>query len=157
VTVTNGGQLSTIATAIGSNSNSFGAATVTGSGSQWTIVPGGGLSIGLNGSGALTVSSGGAMVSNAPVQIGTGASGSGFLTVTGSSSVFDSGSNALIIGSSGEGHLTISGGGTVNNGSFGTIGSIIGSSGDVTITGADHCGHERQPIRRQQRRRHAGH
>ena len=130
-TVIAGGPAVAAGTDIGNVAGSQGAVTVTGAGSSWTN--GGLLSVGTNGTGALTIANGGA-VSNTNGFIGFATGSQGATTVTGTGSSWTN-SGLLSVGNSGTGALTIANGGVVSN-TNGFIGLATGSQGAVTVTGA---------------------
>lgn len=110
---------------VGINSGSTGTVTVDGTGSDWTST--GSITIGLAGTGTLSISNGG-KVSNSNGYIGQNAGGSGAVTVAGTGSTWTN-VGSLYIGQSGTGTLNIENGGTVSNTS-----GIIGDSGNGTVT-----------------------
>jgi outer membrane autotransporter protein len=134
ILVANGGAIS------GSNGSSYlgqaagssGTVTVTGAGSSWTIPSS--LLIGINGTGAMTISNGGA-VNTGDGYLGVAAGGTGALTVTGANSTWTS-TGGISVGSSGSGVLTISNGGTVSTAVGMAIAASAGSTGALNI-GAD--------------------
>ncbi|MGI9365258.1 MAG: hypothetical protein ACR2O8_08750 [Rhizobiaceae bacterium] len=89
----------------------MGTAWVDGAGSQWNMT--GGLWVGDNGEGNLSISNGGKVSTNNNVTIGNGATGIGAVVVTGMGSTLSAGS-VLQVGGSGNGALTISDGGMVS-------------------------------------------
>lgn len=96
---------------------------------------GGTLMIGVSGAGALTISSAGT-VSSAGGIVGDQASGNGTATVTGAGSSWTSSSD-VNIGLGGTGVLTVDNGGSVSAAGNGVIGYFPGSSGLVTVSGAN--------------------
>jgi T5SS/PEP-CTERM-associated repeat protein/autotransporter-associated beta strand protein len=134
--ISNGGSVSDYSTDdIGSNAGSSGTVRVSGSGSSWTDR--GDLTVGDNGPGTLTITSG-ALVSDSNGLIGNGTDSSGMATVSGAGSTWTS-TGTLIVGGSGTGTLLITNGGAVSSVSSnygGTIGYSLGSSGMVTVTGS---------------------
>jgi fibronectin-binding autotransporter adhesin len=102
---------------------------------SWTV--GGDLAIGDTGVGTLDITAGG-VVDNQFAYVGASASGSGTVIVSGrdAGGVASTWNNAgdLIVGDQGVGELTIRDGATVRN-TFGSIGSQIGGTGKITVTG----------------------
>jgi len=132
LTINSGGSVNAAGSSIiGNLAGSTGTATVTGSGSTWT--GGGTMTVGNNGTGSLTISSGGT-VSNTSGTIGNVANSVGTATVTGIGSSWAN-SGDLRVGNSGTAALTISDGGTISNTS-GYIGLSVGSIGTATVTGS---------------------
>lgn len=152
----NGGSTATSGSvAIGSNSaTGNGTANIAGSGTTWTN---GGVNLGTVGTGTLTISNGASVTSNRSIGVAPVVSIGGTATVTGTgsqwsidgsqfASPFD-GQVTLGIGSKANtaGSLTVSNGGTVtirNNATDGRlaevrIGVASGSTGTLTVTGAN--------------------
>jgi T5SS/PEP-CTERM-associated repeat protein len=117
---------------IGEGVGSQGTAMVTGVGSTWTNSNL--LSVGTNGTGTLTIENGGA-VSNVNGFVGFATGSQGAVTVTGAGSTWTN-SGFLSVGNGGTGTLTLASGGVVSSANGGFIGSILGSQGAVTVTGA---------------------
>lgn len=129
--ISNGGVVSDTIGYLGTNiSSSIGTATVTGSGSAWTNSST--LNIGNNGTGALTVTNGGA-VSAANFVIGQSTGGLGSAVVSGSGSMLTD-TNNLNIGSRGTGTLTVSDGGQAFSTADYNIGTYAGGSGTATVS-----------------------
>jgi outer membrane autotransporter protein len=91
------------------------------------------LSVGSNGTGMLTIQSGGTLADSFGT-IGNLPGGLGTVTVTGAGSNW-SNAGSVVVGGLGTGTLTIQDGGTVNSGG-GSVGLSAGSTGAVTVTGA---------------------
>ncbi|WP_165789438.1 autotransporter-associated beta strand repeat-containing protein, partial [Billgrantia endophytica] len=136
--IADGGGVSSQGGMIGSatNTNTNGAVTVKGNGSQWNS--GSYLDVGYSGSGELNIEAGGT-VSNASFGIiGHESEGEGTLTVTGTGSRWDNGWD-IEVGRHGRGTLTIADGGEVavdrgGNGVGGvTIANHDGSTGTLNI------------------------
>jgi len=108
------------------------SATVTGTGSEWTI--GGSLIVGDLAAGSLAITAGGS-VSAANLTVGNSTSGVGDLSVSGTTSVLSLGTQ-LVVGAAGIGDVAISNGATISAAS-GTIGADAGASGVVDIEGAN--------------------
>ena len=109
--------------------------TVTGAGSAWTNSEL--LSVGTNGTGALTIANGG-VVSNTNGFIGFATGSQGAVTVTGAGSTWIN-SGDLFVGRLGSGALTIANGGSVNvGGGAGTVfvANQAGSTGTLNIGAA---------------------
>jgi T5SS/PEP-CTERM-associated repeat protein len=117
---------------IGEGVGSQGTARVTGVGSTWTNSNL--LSVGTNGTGTLTIENGG-VVSNVNGFVGFATGSQGAVTVTGAGSTWTN-SGFLSVGNGGTGTLTVASGGVVSSANGGFIGSITGSQGAVTVTGA---------------------
>lgn len=135
LSILNGGTLSSSTSGqLGSSLGSDGAATVSGTGSAWTM---GQLQVGDFGDGTLTISAGGLVSNSSTVSIGLNATGIGIATVTGTNSRWDI-PDLLTVGSSGVGTLTISSGGTMTSSAAGGafVGQSAGSDGRVTVTGS---------------------
>jgi len=90
--------------------------------------------VGKNGTGALSVESGG-VVSNTDGYIGSSITSTGEVTVSGSNSQWNN-SDELRVGVSGSGILSVEAGGRVSS-SGGYIGTEPDSTGEVTVTGAN--------------------
>lgn len=137
LTISAGGAVNNRNGTIGHYSGSSGTVTVTGTDSRWTNSNE--LVVGWSSTGTLTISAGGT-VSNTNGFLGARDGGNGTVTVTGAGSTWNN-SKQLILGyvdSSGSstGVLTIENGGTVIN-ADGRIGLSAGSTGTVTVTGAN--------------------
>ena len=120
---------------LGDLSGSTGTATVSGSGATWANS--GDIYIGTNGTGALSIGSGGT-VSSAVGRVGgcdgcsTGAVGA--VTVSGGGATWTN-SAGLAIGYSGTGQVTIANGGKVLTGpTGGYLGLLAGATGTMTVT-----------------------
>ncbi|MFA5335578.1 MAG: autotransporter domain-containing protein [Candidatus Omnitrophota bacterium] len=103
-----------------------------GTGTAWTI--GGGLVVGDNANGSMTVSGGGDVSNAFTSYVGGNAGSSGAVTVTGAGSTWVN-TQDMFIGSGSTGTLTISAGGLVSD-TYGNIGGFAGGNGTVTVTGA---------------------
>jgi fibronectin-binding autotransporter adhesin len=137
ITVRSGSVLSNSIGQIGYMAGSEGAATVTGSNSQWNNSSN--LFVGRFGAGTLTIESGG-KVSNTNGFIALNSTGVGSVQVTGAGSEWNN-NLAVLVGDGGTGTLLIESGGKVtsNVGSLalsGAIGYELDSQGTVTVTGA---------------------
>ncbi len=141
LTVEQGGAVSSVRGRIGVFSGGGGAASVgrtsllDGSQASWTIANG--LEIGVEGTGTLSVNSGG-KVSSGSVWIGgssfaTGASGVGVLSVNGTGASFSTGD--FHVGYRGTGSLNLTNGASVVALSS-TVGEKAGSVGTVSVSGA---------------------
>nr|WP_321400397.1 hypothetical protein [uncultured Desulfobacter sp.] len=135
LSVTGGSSASSYNSFLGASSDGIGEATVSGGGSIWTITHG--LAVGVDGgTGSLTISNGGTVVSEVG-YIAFSDAANGTVTVDGADSTWTLTSLAgLEVGRDGTGKLTITNGGTVT-----TSGSVdIGESGEdgtgtVTVDG----------------------
>ena len=135
--VQSGGDAVTSFSAVVGDS-STGHATVTGSGSTWTLGSGASLDVGSGASGQLEVTSGGVVSGNGPASLGIPSGITGTANVSGSGSKWAM--RDLVVGGQGAGVLSISGGGSVDvtgGSTFGTsIGDQIGGSGAVSVDGS---------------------
>ncbi|WP_181176144.1 autotransporter domain-containing protein [Mesorhizobium sp. B2-3-4] len=131
LTIQTGGTVGSTAGRVGVNPGSTGTVTVTGAGSQWTIVND--LYAGFAATGTLTIQNGG-QVHNAKGLIGFGPNATGTVTVDGAGSKWING-DVLLVGDQGTGTLTISNGGVVTS-SDGGVGWLGGATGTVTVDGA---------------------
>ncbi len=103
-----------------------------GAGTAWTI--GGGLVVGDNANGSMTISGGGDVSNASTSYVGGNGGSSGAVTVTGAGSTWVNTVDTFI-GSGSTGTLTISAGGLVSD-TYGNIGGFAGGNGTVTVTGA---------------------
>ena len=136
LTIQNNGTVNlSVGADIGEPVGSQGTATVTGAGSTWSN--GGLLSVGTNGTGALTIADGGAVNNtNGFVAFATGSQGA--VTVTGAGSSWTN-SIALFVGRFGTGSLTIADGSTVSvagGGGTAFVATQLGSIGSLNIGAA---------------------
>jgi fibronectin-binding autotransporter adhesin len=129
-----GGSLSSVGGHIASMTGLLGAATVTGTGSRWTLS--GGLYVGDLGTNTLTVADGGLVSAQTGV---VGFSGSGRAAVAGANSRLTL-SDDLYVGYQRTGTLTVADGGTVSVGTNGggtvTVAHLAGSTGTLAIGAA---------------------
>lgn len=134
LTVSDGGRVtSTSSSVIGFVTSGIGTALVTGAGSLWESQNH--FFVGHNGTGTLTISSGGQVTSAELIALGYFATGVGTATVTGSGSRLESGS-AFSVGALGTGTLTISDGGLVSSTGTMYIAQNAGSTGTFNIGAA---------------------
>lgn len=113
---------------IGDLAGATGSATVTGTGSSWSVAQD--FNVGRHGNGSLSILNGGAVSSDrAYIANNTGSSGS--VVVSGSGSSWTS-TGVLHVGSQGSGTLLLSNGGTVNAGSL-HVAHATGSTGVLSI------------------------
>jgi outer membrane autotransporter protein len=96
------------------------------------------LSVGANGTGMLTIQTGGTLV-NELATIGNLQGGLGTVTVTGTGSNWTS-IGVVVVGGQGTGTLTIQDGGVAES-SGGSVGQSAGSTGTVTVTGPGSTWH----------------
>jgi T5SS/PEP-CTERM-associated repeat protein len=135
LTIQNGGQLTTSLGAnnatIGSSATGFGAVTVTGANSKWTLAAGNAFIIGPSGIATLTVSNGGTVTAGSLTNIGNNAGSSGTVTVTGADSRLNINAN-LNIGNTlgGQGHFNVTSAGAATS----LVTTLAG--GDATVSGA---------------------
>lgn len=125
-----GGTVESAAARLGNVAGATGEVTVDGSGSVWTV-GNGGLDVGLDGRGSLTVANGG-IVNAADTVIARNAGSSGSIAVSGSESAFNAGD--LYVGDVGGGSLRVHTGGAVTSES-GYVATRTGSSSSVTVDG----------------------
>ena len=111
---------------------SDGTAVITGSGSEWANS--GGLGIGVGGTGALAVLSGGTLTSGTAI-VGVGAGSVGAVAVDGAGSTWMS-TGVWSIGGGGTGRLVISNGGAASTTELIYVGENTGGTGSVTVDGA---------------------
>ena len=129
--VDGGSDLLSGALYIAQDSSVTGSVTITGAGS--TLTSNDNTYVGYRGNGSLTISDG-AVVNGAGCSIGD--YGTGAVTVSGGATWTNSGDyDQLSVGNYGTGTLNISGESTVTGASL-LIGSVSGSSGSVTVSGA---------------------
>ncbi|MFG1418080.1 autotransporter-associated beta strand repeat-containing protein, partial [Xanthobacter sp. V0B-10] len=131
--IENGGTVTSGAAILAETSSSPGTANVTGAGSTWNLGIGS-LSVGASGTGVLTVSNGGTVLSGES-YIGEYGGASGAATVTGTGSTWNLGTGALYVGSGATGTLLVADGGTVQNTGNVHLGVDAGVSGTATVTG----------------------
>ncbi|KFD20322.1 putative autotransporter protein [Yokenella regensburgei ATCC 49455] len=139
--VLNGGKVGLVFMNVGQNDNSTGTVVVDGAGSQLlaTVTPSSGITVGTSGTGSVTISNGGSIISNSATTVGWGKNANGTVNVDGSGSSWVINSGPMIVGGAGTGSMSITNGGVVKSAG----GSIAGGSpaddaagkGDVTIDG----------------------
>lgn len=150
--ITSGG-VTTLASnlAVGSQGSS-GSVLVSGAGSRLNL--GAQLLVGSgttnpNGSGALTIQAGGAVmltaaadISRTYVVIGSAVNTTGTVVVTGAGATLDAGANGVSVGNTGNGTLSVTSGGTARSASPNSLfqsaisaGRLAGSAGTVTVSG----------------------
>ncbi len=120
--VEKGGTVASKGGTIGYLNSAEGIATVTGSGSSWTVGTDG-LVIGDRASGSLTVADSGTVITASEVTIGKAAGSTGTVAVTGAGSSLTVAGTGLFIAQDGTGSLTVANGGTVTS----TADIIVGS------------------------------
>ncbi len=118
---------------LGSAPGASGAISVAGSGARWQSNFSSSLLVGAAGIGRLSLTSGATALSGA-ITLGQQGTGSGSLLIDGAGSSWQSG--PLTIGLSGKGSLRVQNGGVLTSASDSTLGSLAGSAGDATVTGA---------------------
>ena len=155
LTIDNGDFLASDYGYIGYDSTATGMVTVDGWGgtfcSTWSNSSD--LYGGYNGSGTLSITSGGS-VSNTNGYIGYNSGSTGMVTVDGCGSTWTN-SGDLYVGNSGSGTLSITNGGSVSD-TVGYIGYYSGSTGMVTVDGCRlDLDQQWRPLRRQLRQRDA--
>ncbi|HEY2837898.1 MAG TPA: PEP-CTERM sorting domain-containing protein [Pirellulales bacterium] len=127
-----GGSASSANGLIGVQSGAVGLASIHGTGSQWNIASG--LTVGAQGDGTLSISSGATVaVQNANgATVGSDNGSTGAVTISGDGSSLTMGD--LSVGRFGEGSVTIQQGASASN-ARADIGSEAGGSGSVVVTG----------------------
>ena len=85
------------------------------------------LTVGQNGTGELTIQSGGTVNTMSLGAVGNLAGSQGMVTVTGAGSTWTNSGN-VVVGGIGTGTLTIQNGGTVNSGGGASVGQSVGSN-----------------------------
>lgn len=126
--VSNGGKINGAGGSIG-GSGGVGQATITGSGSSWTMTS----AFTLDGNSTLTVSDGAAITSNSTLANSTPGT-SGNITVGGNGASWTEAST-IVLGYGGTTNLTLGSGGSITTGSFFRLGQNSTSSATVTQTG----------------------
>jgi T5SS/PEP-CTERM-associated repeat protein len=126
LTVTNNASLNTATFGtFGGSTGAYGAGTIS-AGGAWTL--GGGLTVGNQGTGKLTIS-GGTVDDNGYTNIGQQTGSTGAVTIN--NGTFTAGTG-LTVGNQGNGTLTLDGGTVANDGNT-EIGQQAGASGTVTV------------------------
>ena len=130
---------------IGTNGGVTGEATVSGSGSSWTL-DGTGVWVGHNGTGTLTVESGATFTSPKATNVGNGGSGNGKIVVSGVGTVYNTGTFASgnddngdrsQIGIYGTGTVEITNGAKYNDNVYACyLGRQASGNGTITVDGA---------------------
>ena len=157
LTIDSGAHVSAINSNLGISDMSMGTATITGATSTWDS---GLLNVGLGGNGFLSIESG-AQVSSAGGSVGATIGSSGTATVTGSTSAWTingdfsvggqgtgqltitaggklvQSSGNLVVGDFGAGKLVITAGGQVTGADTGDLGNEAGSTGEISLSGAN--------------------
>lgn len=131
LTISSGGRVSSTTARLGDVVGSTGTASVSGSGSTWTLSDR--IGVGTSGTGSLTVSAG-ATVSSTGGIVGWNTSGIGTAVVTGAGSRWTN-SGVLYIGNEGDGTLTVGAGGVVTS-TDGYVATENGSTSSATVTGS---------------------
>ncbi len=132
LTITNGGRVDGPSFGvIGGDATGTGKLTVDGVGSTWTS---GSVDVGDQGKGTLIVTNGGRVESGNRTEIGAEAGAEGVATVDGAGSTWVMNGN-LRVGDEGDGSLTITRGGSVSTSYDGSVGTVAGVSGTVTVDG----------------------
>jgi fibronectin-binding autotransporter adhesin len=132
IMINQSGTVSDGGATLGQATNSHGSATVTGTGSSWNH-PNRDFVVGGDGTGMLTVSSGGT-VSDSDGFVADFEHSTGTATITGAGSAWNS-TSFFAVAQFGHGMATIEAGGAVST-KFGFIGTQLGSNGTLTVTGA---------------------
>lgn len=129
--VETGGTVESASARLGNVAGAAGSAVVQGSSSSWTVGSGG-LDVGVDGTGSLTVSGGG-LVSSVSTVLAANAGSIGSATVSGSGSAFHNTGN-LYVGDAGNGSLQVQTGGTVTS-DAGYVATRTGSTSSVIVNG----------------------
>ncbi len=129
--VTTGGKVESVSARLGIVAGAVGEATVDGGGSGWTVGSGG-LGVGIDGTGSLTVT-GGAVVDSSNTVLGANTGSSGTATVSGSGSTLRNAGN-LYVGGAGDASLNIEADGSVTSDS-GYVARLTGSTSSVIVSG----------------------
>jgi len=150
LTVSGGGKLTTnLYTSVGNWGTATGTATVTGTGSQWTV----GFPyfvVGDSGAGTLHVEDGGHVVSAFTLILGNDSGATGHVTVSGDGAQLSVGGTTIGSAAGSSGDLSVSGSGATWSGGLVTVGSAgegsllvedgaAGSASQVTV-GSSHAG-----------------
>ena len=119
---------------IGFNAGGIGVATITGSGSQWSLLT---LSVGSSGQGTLLVEAGGKVLLGDHLRIGQYSGSTGEVTVRGEHSLLESTGYEFRVGNQGNGTLNIEDGALVrlNRTDGGSYVGNYGGTGTVNVTG----------------------
>ena len=140
VNITNGGAVSGFTSQLGSGAGSLGECLISGAGSRW--ISSGSFYPGRGGMGMLTVEDGGELSAAASVVLGLEASGYGEAVVQSGGAI--SAGSQLQIGREGVGVMTILAQSSVTSSGVGSptftagyLGGIAGSSGSLSISGAN--------------------
>ncbi|WP_370677325.1 autotransporter domain-containing protein [Pleomorphomonas sp. PLEO] len=129
--ISTGGTVTSTTARLGDVAGSTGTATISGSGSTWTLSDR--IGVGTSGTGSLTVSAGGTVSSTGGI-VGWNSTGTGTALITGSGSRWAN-TGVLYIGNQGDGTLTVSAGGAVTS-TDGYVATESGSTSSATITGS---------------------
>lgn len=124
---------------VGNLAGSSGTMTVSGAGSTFATTGASVLAIGRDGTGTLTISSGGTVAGLSGTVGGAGAAGVGTATVTGAGSNWTL-THQLGVGNVGTGTVTIADGGRITAPGGTSVGSTAGSNGTLRITGSAGAG-----------------
>jgi T5SS/PEP-CTERM-associated repeat protein/autotransporter-associated beta strand protein len=132
VTLDGGSELLNYRVFLGRDPGSNGTATITDSGSKWTIYSL--LRVGYFGSGSLNIEAGG-QVSSPDCIVGDNSGSTGAVTVVGTGSMWTNNGD-LLVGGTGSGTLTVSDGGMViiNHGLYTSLNSLFGN-GTISTNG----------------------
>ncbi len=128
-----GGAVSSVSGTIANQTGSTGTVTVDGAGSMWTIAgAGSSLKVGVDGTGELDITNGGAVSALTNVVAGFDSGSMGTIKVDGAGSTLAA--SLLIIGDSGNGFMNVTNGGVVTSDS-GVIANFVPSNSSVTVDG----------------------
>lgn len=130
-----GSSLTTNVAMLGDSPSSEGQVLVDGAGSQWTVAGSGGFNVGFEGTGDLTVSSGGhVQVSGGNLLVGGSPDANGTVHVTSGSSL--TASNGVVVSDIGVGEVTVDGGSDLTAGGHIRVGGIAPfSTGKINVSG----------------------
>ncbi|WP_348935889.1 autotransporter domain-containing protein [Aquabacter sp. CN5-332] len=134
LTIEAGGTVTSGTGLIGDGAGSVGTVTVTGENANWNLGSSS-LYVGVLGGGTFTIEAGGTVTSRSS-SIGANTGSTGTVTVTGEDATWNLQGSDLSVGNLGIGTVTIEAGGMVTSAN-GYIGRMAGSTGTVTVTGAD--------------------
>ncbi|MCX5616046.1 autotransporter domain-containing protein [Bombella sp. TMW 2.2559] len=135
--VQNGGQVEVQSLLVGNYKEGNGSVRVEGTGSG-LAVNAGGMSVGVDGTGALSVAQGGKAVVNGDVNLGSKSGAQGSVTVDGSGSSLtvnngQGGTSTTVVADGGQANMNIQNGGTFTTGGNVIIGNQAGSIGSVVV------------------------
>lgn len=128
-----GGRLVSGPVMIGETSQSEGWVTVSDPLSQWVVT--GGVNVGSNGRGTISLVDGGSLRNSAGAQVGNALNSVGFVEISGAGSLWHTVSGNLNLGSTGTGILHVLDGGRAQVGGLVQLASTTGSRGVILVDG----------------------